>query len=72
MLCSGSGPWEWSNESLRFHIELGKHPFFLSKDDVNRHAEWLRGMKEKFLDRKQDLKSVVKEYLGVGTFIERK
>ena len=72
MLCSGSGPWEWSNESLRFHIEPGKHPFFLSKDDVNRHAEWLRGMKEKFLARKQDLKEVVKEYLGVGTFIERK
>ncbi len=72
MLCSGSGPWEWSNESLRFHIEPGKHPFFSSKDDVNRHAEWLRGMKEKFLERKQDLKAVVKEYLGVGTFIERK
>jgi multimeric flavodoxin WrbA len=71
MLCSGSGPWEWSDESLRFHIEPGKHPFFLSKDDVNRHAEWLRGMKEKFLARKQDLKEVVKEYLGVGTFIER-
>lgn len=72
MLCSGSGPWEWKNESLRFHIESGEHPLFLSKDDVNRHAEWLRGMKEKFLDRKGELKAVVKEYLGVGTFIERK
>ena len=72
MLCSGSGPWEWKNESLRFHIDPGKHPLFLSKDDVNRHAEWLRGMKEKFLERKQELKAVVKQYLGVGTFIERK
>jgi len=72
MLCSGSGPWEWKNESLRFDIESGEHPLFLSKDDVNRHAEWLRGMKEKFLARKQDLKEVVKEYLGVGTVIERK
>jgi len=72
MLCSGSGPWEWSKESLGFHIEPGKHHLFLSKDDVNRHAEWLRGMKEKFLARKQDLKEVVKEYLGVGTVIERK
>ena len=70
MLCSGSGPWEWKNESLRFHIDPGEHPLFLSKDDVNRHAEWLRGMKEKFLERKQELKAVVKEYLGVGTFIE--
>ncbi|MGD0398778.1 MAG: flavodoxin family protein [Syntrophobacteraceae bacterium] len=72
MICSGSGPWEWENESLRFHIESGKHPLFLSKDGVTRHAEWLRGMKEKFLDRKEELKAVVKEYLGVGTFIERK
>jgi hypothetical protein len=72
ILCSGSGPWEWKNESLRFHIAPGKHPLFLSKDDVNRHAEWLRGMKEKFLERKQELKAVVKQYLGVGTFIERK
>lgn len=72
MLCSGSGPWEWRDESLRFQIEPGKHPLFLSKDDVNRHAEWLRGMKEKFLDRKEELKAVVKQYLGVGTFIEGK
>jgi len=72
MLCSGSGPWEWKNESLRFDIESGEHPLFLSKDDVNRHAQWLRGMKEKFLERREELKAVVKEYLGVGTFIERK
>jgi multimeric flavodoxin WrbA len=72
MLCSSSGPWELENGSLRFHVSAGEHQFFLSKDDVNRHAEWLRGMKEKFLLRKQDLKAVVKEYLGVGTFIERK
>ncbi len=72
MICSGSGPWDWENESLRFHFESGKHPLFLSKDGVIRHAEWLRGMKGKFLDRKDELKAVVKEYLGVGTFIERK
>jgi hypothetical protein len=72
MLCSGSGPWEWKNESLRFHMEPGEHPLFLSKDGVNRHAEWLRGMKEKFLAQREGLKAVVKEYRGVGTFIERK
>jgi multimeric flavodoxin WrbA len=72
MICSGSGPWEWMDESLRFHIEPGGHTLFLSKDDVIRHAEWLRGMKEKFLDRKEELKAVVKQYLGVGTFIESK
>ena len=71
MLCSGSGPWEWRNESLRFHVDPGEHALFLSKDGVNRHAEWLRGMKEQFIERKKELKAVVKQYLGVGTFIER-
>jgi len=71
MLCSGSGPWEWRNESLRFHVDPGEHDLFLSKDGVNRHAEWLRGMKEQFIERRKELKGVVKQYLGVGTFIER-
>ncbi|MGA2402345.1 MAG: flavodoxin family protein [Syntrophobacteraceae bacterium] len=72
MLCSGSGPWEWNDGSLRFHVNAGKHPLFLGKDDVIRHAEWLRGMKEKFIERKKELKAVVKPYLGVGTFIKPK
>ncbi len=72
MLCSGSGPWEWKEGSLRFHLDAGKHPFFLRKDDVIRHAEWLRGMKDQFIERKKELKAVVKQYLGVGTFIKPK
>ncbi len=72
MLCSGSGPWELENGSLRFHVKVGEHPFFMSKDDAIRHTEWLKGMKGKFLERKKELKEVVKQYLGVGTFIGRK
>jgi len=72
MLCSGSGPYEWRDGSLRFHVEAGEHPLFLSKDDVIRHAQWLRGMMEKFIERKKELKAVAKEYRGVGTLIERK
>jgi len=72
MLCSGSGLYEWKDGSLRFHIDAGEHPLFLTKDDVIRHAQWLRGMKEKFVERKKELKAVAKEYLGVGTLIERK
>jgi multimeric flavodoxin WrbA len=70
MLCSGSGPWVAGERSLRFEIEEGEHPLFSSKEAVNRHAEWLRGMKEKFLERKQELKGVVKQYLGIGTFLQ--
>lgn len=72
MLCSGSGRYEWKDGSLRFHIDTGDHPLFLTKDDVIRHAQWLRGMKGKFIERKKELKAVAREYLGVGTLIGRK
>lgn len=70
MLCSSSGPWKWENDSLDLRMEPGDHPLFLSKDGILRHAEWLRGMKERFLERRQELKAVVKPYVGVGTFWE--
>jgi multimeric flavodoxin WrbA len=72
MLCSGSGLYEWKEGSLRFHIDAVKHPLFFTKDDVIRHMQWLRGMKEKFIERKKELKAVAREYSGVGTLIERK
>ncbi len=72
MLCSGSGSWQLENGDLAFHIEPGDHPLFLDKDAVNAHADWLRGMKGRFLARRSELKEVVKPYLGMGTYIESK
>ena len=69
MLCSSSGSYEWKDGTLRFNINAGEHPLFFTKDDVVRHAQWLRGMKQKFLDRRKELKAVAKEYPGVGTLI---
>ncbi|MDR3567273.1 MAG: flavodoxin family protein [Syntrophobacteraceae bacterium] len=72
MLCSGSGFWQFENQSLAFHMEPGDHPLFLGKDEVIGHAQWLRGMKARFLEKRQELKAVVKPYVGMGTFIESK
>ncbi len=69
MLCSGSGSWKGKGESIQFHVDRGEHPLFLSKDEVNNHAEWLRAMKANFLKRRRELKAVAKQYLGVGTII---
>jgi hypothetical protein len=69
MLCSSSGSCEWKGDRLQLTIQPGEHPFFLSREDAIRHAEWLRGMKEQFLARKKELKGVIKDYLGVGTWI---
>ncbi len=85
MLCSSTGRYEWKAEApaetgprsdrggeIRFNMDPGEHPLFLRKEDVIRHAEWLRGMKEQFLARRKELKEVVRPYLGIGTYIERK
>lgn len=69
MLCSGSGTYGWSEGRLQFKILPGAHPLFSSREDALRHAEWLRGMKEKYLARRKELKEVTTKYLGIGTWI---
>ncbi len=71
MLCSGSGTYGWKDGRLEIDIRTGDHPLFLTREDVIRHAEWLRGMKQQFLDRRKELKEAVKDYLAVGTIVER-
>jgi multimeric flavodoxin WrbA len=72
MLCSGTGNYEWKENRFQLEIQPGEHPLFQSLDGVIRHAEWLRGMKEKFIERKKELKGVIKDYIGTGTWIGRK
>lgn len=72
MLCSGSGRYEWRDGRLEPDIAPGEHPLFLCREDAERHAEWLRGMKEKFFERRKELKEVAKSYLKIGTWIERR
>ncbi len=69
LLCSEEGRYEWLDGSLRFEMAPGSHPLFLSREDVTRHAQWLRSMKEKFLERRKELKEITKDYLGVGKWI---
>ncbi len=72
MLCSGSGNYVWKDGSLHVEIEPGEHPFIMSKEEAILHAEWLRGMKDKFLKRRKELKEVVRNYLGVGRVVGEK
>ena len=69
MLCSGSGKYDWRSGRLIIETSAGDHPLFLTREDVIRHAEWLRGMKQQFLERRKELKEVAKDYLSVGTVI---
>jgi multimeric flavodoxin WrbA len=72
MLCSSAGRYGWDEGRLSIEIAAGDHPLFLSRGDVVRHAEWLRGMKDKFLEKKKELKAVVKEHIGTGTWVGKK
>ncbi len=72
MLCSGSGKYEASGGRLGIEISPLAHPLFSGREDVIRHAEWLRGMKDQFLERRKELKAVAKDYLSVGAWVGKK
>ncbi|MEJ2716927.1 MAG: flavodoxin family protein [Deltaproteobacteria bacterium] len=69
MLCSHEGGYQWENEQLQIDIRRGKHPIFLTREDVKKHLEFLQGMKEKFAAERKQLKEVVSRYAEEGTWI---
>ena len=71
LLCSSSGSYEWREEKLCVTTDPGEHPLFDTRESVQRHADWLRGMKDQFLLRRKELKSVVQEYTGHTGWAER-
>lgn len=69
MLCSNSGAYVWQEGRLHMETKPGKHALFLSYGEAKRHADWLRGMKEQFLARRQELKAVTSNYTKIGTWL---
>jgi len=69
MLCSSSGKYQTRNEKIAIQTAPGEHPLFLSYEDVKRHADWLRQMKDEFLRRRKELKAVTQEYTQIGEWI---
>jgi multimeric flavodoxin WrbA len=69
MLCSSSGHYQSTEQGLVVRTLPGEHPLFLAYEDVERHARWLRGMKEKFMERRNELKEITRCYTQTGTWI---
>ena len=67
--CSNEGNWSIENGRLRMDIAVGEHRLFLSYEEAQKHADWLRGMKERFLEVRHQLKPVIQEFAGVGQTI---
>lgn len=70
MLCSSAGRCDWRENRLVIETYPLEHSFFLSREEVDRHAEWLRSMKEQFLARRRELSSVTRRYRETGTWVK--
>ncbi|MBW1954266.1 MAG: flavodoxin family protein [Deltaproteobacteria bacterium] len=70
MLCSNPGTFDMKDGRLVFEIRPGGHEMFLSRESAVRHREWLKGMKDRFLKQKNQLKKISVEYLKDGTWIQ--
>lgn len=69
MLCSNSGSVAWRNGSLELDLAAGEHQLFLGLESAREHLEWLRGMKDRFLESRKALKTVTTRYLQVGEWV---
>jgi len=69
MVCSNPGTMTLTGQGPVFAMEKGEHPMILSKQDVIEHREWLQGMKARFIENKEVLKSVCTDYLKEGNWI---
>ncbi len=62
MLCSSPGSYELHEGRLTIQTQAGGHELFLTLDGVKRHADWLRQMKEEFVKKREQLKTVARQY----------
>lgn len=70
MLCSNEGEARGTEKGIAFSVRPGEHEIFTDPDTALRHADWLRGMKERFKDKKRELLSRSKQYKNAGEWIE--
>ena len=71
MLCSN----EWSIqgcEKVTFVQNNKHHHLFTSLDEAKKHADWLRSMKNLFIEKRKELKSVCIGYARDGLWLEPK
>ena len=70
MLCSNVGLWDGQNGRIEFRIEKSESDFFLTKAGAIAHQNWLRGMKSHFIENKDRLAGIVKDYQQEGIWIK--
>lgn len=69
MICSSSGQIDLTGKELRIVTRPGEHQFFISYERAKDHAEWLRGKKEAFLAKRDELKRITMSYAEIGEWV---
>jgi multimeric flavodoxin WrbA len=69
MVCSSEGSYGWKDDALHITTVRGGHAIFLTYEDAKHHFAFLRGMKDRFIAKRKDLKAAVQEYRDVGEWI---
>jgi multimeric flavodoxin WrbA len=69
MLCSNAGTLESAAGRTQLHIEPSDHDLFLTRENALAHRDWLRSMKSRFHEQKDELKRISSGYRHDGTWI---
>jgi len=69
MLCSNDGRLRMEGGQPVVDIRRGGHALFLSREEALDHADWLRRMKGRFLEKKEALKKIALDYRQEGQWV---
>lgn len=70
MTCSSPGKVQIIDGQISFEVDAHEDHFFLSLEGAQRHVQWLQGMKQRFVEKKQELKPICLDYLHEGEWLE--
>jgi multimeric flavodoxin WrbA len=72
MTCSSPGKVLIEEGQVSFAVDPREDHFFLTLEGARHHLGWLQGMKERFLEKKGELKTICLDYLHEGEWLESK
>jgi multimeric flavodoxin WrbA len=70
LLCGNPGAVDSVDGKTVFRIESADHEMILSQEAARVHLEWLRSMKDRFIQNRKVLKQVTIQYLKDGVWVK--
>ncbi len=70
MVCRHTGTISQKDHGTEVNIEPNQDVFFMSYERSMQHKEWLKTMKDKFLEKRKELNQVSENYKHIGQWIK--